>query len=311
MRGRNNNGNNRRGPNPLTRSYESNGPDVKVRGTAAHVAEKYVQLARDAHSSGDGVLAESYLQHAEHYYRLIAAAHAQQQAHFNPPQPGQGAAADVENVDDEDEFEVSGADRFTYRSPQSFSQPQGGQPNGGGYAGQPYAQSGLYPSDQPQPEAAFVEGQPQPPMPRQERVSGERVSGERVSGERVHGERGHGERQPGERAPREGYGDRGPGGERQGERFGRRDRFRDRGPRPFPAQAAQPVPGMDDQPEPGLPAFITAGRPVVDEAPEAEGDAEGRFRNRRRRGRGRREEGEGGVAGASEPLPGTAPADTE
>jgi len=77
MRGRNN----RKGPNPLTRTYESNGPDVKIRGTAHHVAEKYLQLARDAHSSGDPVMAESYLQHAEHYFRLIAAAQlAQQQA---------------------------------------------------------------------------------------------------------------------------------------------------------------------------------------------------------------------------------------
>ena len=63
MRGRNN----RKGPNPLTRSYESNGPDVKIRGTAHHIAEKYLQLARDAQSSGDPVMAESYLQHAEHY----------------------------------------------------------------------------------------------------------------------------------------------------------------------------------------------------------------------------------------------------
>ena len=47
MRGRNNNRNNK-GPNPLTRSYESNGPDVKIRGTAQHIAEKYSQLARDA-----------------------------------------------------------------------------------------------------------------------------------------------------------------------------------------------------------------------------------------------------------------------
>lgn len=85
MRGRGNNGgggnnNNRRGPNPLTRSYESNGPDVKVRGTAQHVAEKYLSLARDAHSSGDRVMAENYLQHAEHYNRIIATALAQQQA---------------------------------------------------------------------------------------------------------------------------------------------------------------------------------------------------------------------------------------
>ena len=71
MRGRNPN---RKGPNPLTRSYESNGPDVKIRGTAHHVAEKYLQLARDAQSSGDPVAAESYLQHAEHYFRLIATA---------------------------------------------------------------------------------------------------------------------------------------------------------------------------------------------------------------------------------------------
>jgi len=82
MRGRGGGGggNNRKQPNPLTRSYESNGPDVKVRGTAAHVAEKYQQLARDAQASGDRVAAENYLQHAEHYLRIIAAAQAQQQA---------------------------------------------------------------------------------------------------------------------------------------------------------------------------------------------------------------------------------------
>lgn len=72
MRGRN-----RKGPNPLTRSYESNGGDVKIRGTALHVAEKYVQLARDAQASGDRVAGENYFQHAEHYYRIVAAAQAQ------------------------------------------------------------------------------------------------------------------------------------------------------------------------------------------------------------------------------------------
>jgi hypothetical protein len=74
MRGRNRNN---KGPNPLTRSYESNGPDVKIRGTAQHIAEKYSQLARDAQSSGDPVAAENYLQHAEHYFRIIAAAQEQ------------------------------------------------------------------------------------------------------------------------------------------------------------------------------------------------------------------------------------------
>ena len=63
MRGRPN----RKAPNPLTRSFDSNGPDIKIRGTALHIAEKYTQLARDASSSGDRVMAENYLQHAEHY----------------------------------------------------------------------------------------------------------------------------------------------------------------------------------------------------------------------------------------------------
>src|SRR3978361_881334 len=80
-----NNNNNRRGQNPMTRVFESNGPDIKIRGTASHVAEKYVQLARDARSSGDPVAAENYYQHAEHYFRLIAAA--QEQFRQNQPQP--------------------------------------------------------------------------------------------------------------------------------------------------------------------------------------------------------------------------------
>ena len=90
-------GRNRKGPNPLTRSYESNGPDVKVRGTAAHVAEKYMTLARDAQSSGDSVAAENYLQHAEHYIRIVMAA----QAQLQPLQPNQLREGQDE-IDDED-----------------------------------------------------------------------------------------------------------------------------------------------------------------------------------------------------------------
>src|SRR5258705_13782195 len=94
MRGRNNNNhsnnnNNRRNHNPLTRVYESNGPDVKIRGTANHVAEKYLQLARDAQTSGDPIAAENYFQHAEHYYRVIAAAQEQfrqNNPHFSRPE---------------------------------------------------------------------------------------------------------------------------------------------------------------------------------------------------------------------------------
>ena len=71
-------GNQRKSQNPLTRSFESAGPDVKIRGTPAHIAEKYISLARDAGISGDPVLAENYLQHAEHYNRIIFSAREQQ-----------------------------------------------------------------------------------------------------------------------------------------------------------------------------------------------------------------------------------------
>ena len=70
-------GRGRKPQNPLARNYESNGPDVKIRGTAAHVAEKYMSLARDSLASGDIIAAESYLQHAEHYNRIIMAAQQQ------------------------------------------------------------------------------------------------------------------------------------------------------------------------------------------------------------------------------------------
>jgi hypothetical protein len=76
----------------LARNYESNGPDVKIRGTATHIAEKYMSLARDALASGDMVTAESYLQHAEHYNRIIMAAQSQlgPQAHGGQQPQGEG-----------------------------------------------------------------------------------------------------------------------------------------------------------------------------------------------------------------------------
>jgi hypothetical protein len=109
MRGRgNNSNNNRKGPNPLTRSYESNGPDVKIRGTAQQVAEKYTTLARDAHSSGDRVMAENYLQHAEHYNRIIATAQAAQMAAQQQQQQRDGG----DNSDDNDDDTNDRNDRF-------------------------------------------------------------------------------------------------------------------------------------------------------------------------------------------------------
>ena len=64
-------GHNHFNPNQPNRAMESNGPDIKVRGPAAHIFERYLQLARDAASSGNRVLSENYLQHADHYFRLV------------------------------------------------------------------------------------------------------------------------------------------------------------------------------------------------------------------------------------------------
>lgn len=56
---------------PRMQVFDSNGPDVRIRGTAHQVAEKYMTLAKDSAASGDRILSESYLQHAEHYQRVI------------------------------------------------------------------------------------------------------------------------------------------------------------------------------------------------------------------------------------------------
>jgi Domain of unknown function (DUF4167) len=125
MRGR---GGHRKSQNPLTRVYESNGPDVKIRGTSSHIAEKYIQLARDAQSSGDPVAAENYYQHAEHYFRLIAAAQEQfRQAnpYYNNQQNPQGQNAPQGAADDnfDDEGDDDGPPYGGQNEP-SFAQPQ-------------------------------------------------------------------------------------------------------------------------------------------------------------------------------------------
>ncbi len=134
MRGRGNN--HRKSQNPLTRVYESNGPDVKIRGTASHIAEKYIQLARDAQSSGDPVAAENYYQHAEHYFRLIAAAQEQfrqQNPYYNnqQPQQGQGGAPQGAADDNFDDGDDDGQPFMGQNEPSYAPQPQMQQ-------GQPY-----------------------------------------------------------------------------------------------------------------------------------------------------------------------------
>lgn len=73
-RGRNR-GNGRRHPQSLkSQTFESSGPDGKIRGTAQQVLDRYLVLGRDAASAGDPVAAEGFYQFAEHYYRILNAA---------------------------------------------------------------------------------------------------------------------------------------------------------------------------------------------------------------------------------------------
>ena len=130
MRNRNNNNNNnnnnnhnRRGQNPMTRVYESNGPDIKIRGTASHIAEKYLQLARDARSSGDPVAAENSYQHAEHYFRLIATAQEQFRQNQQPrgDEPVSNGSDDSE--DDGENFSNFGQEPGFVPQPPQQQQP--------------------------------------------------------------------------------------------------------------------------------------------------------------------------------------------
>lgn len=144
-RGRGNNNNNgggnnnfnRKGGNPLSRTYDSSGPDVKIRGTAQHIAEKYAALARDAQSSGDRVMAENYLQHAEHYNRIIAAAQAQMQDRFQRDERVDLQDRDGNVLDQDDLDTMDGEDLGMAPQPVVDEQPRRDQTQGqGGQQGQ-------------------------------------------------------------------------------------------------------------------------------------------------------------------------------
>jgi len=108
------------------RTFDSNGPDIKIRGSASHVYEKYLQLARDANTQGDRVMAENYLQHAEHYYRILSAAQAQQAAYA-----AQNPQAAQQQVNGNRPPNGSGEQPYIQGAPQpagpSFSLADGGE----------------------------------------------------------------------------------------------------------------------------------------------------------------------------------------
>ncbi len=115
-------GRNRKGQSPLTRSFESAGPDVKIRGTPSHIAEKYMSLARDATLSGDPVLAENYLQHAEHYNRIIMAFRDQQIAQGGPEMNGGVARGPMDGDDYGDDDGDDGDMQPMHQQPARYDQ---------------------------------------------------------------------------------------------------------------------------------------------------------------------------------------------
>ena len=118
-------GNARRYPNQKGGSFESNGPEAKVRGTAQQILEKYQALARDAYSAGDRILAEGYLQHAEHYYRILNSdndgqgrdnnRNRQQSANRNDDTDGDNQNAESGAQDNDDEPQENGLQRTVSR----------------------------------------------------------------------------------------------------------------------------------------------------------------------------------------------------
>ncbi len=146
------------------RAFDSNGPEgVKVRGAAQHVYEKYQQLARDAHTSGDRVLAENHLQHAEHYFRMMRA--------MQPQRP-------LSDIIGRDQF-VSGYD-IDFEDESGGEAVEGEAEASEGGEGSEYRASDYRNRDD---------------RPREERFSTDRPQNERGQNERGQNERQQGDRQ--------------------------------------------------------------------------------------------------------------------
>lgn len=211
------------------RAFDSNGPEgVKVRGAAQHVYEKYQQLARDAQTSGDRVLAENYLQHAEHYFRLMRA--------MQPQRPlseiiGRNQFVSGYDIDFEDEGgSAEGAEGEQDAETSSETvETAGDRPSRYEQRRDDYRQGDPRQGDSRQRDEQPRQDRFQNDRGQTDRFQADRGQGERTFGERPGGDRGQTERGQSDRAlgdrPRE---DRGPRNGRDARddrpRFNRDDR---------------------------------------------------------------------------------------
>lgn len=230
------------------RAFDSNGPDgVKVRGAAQHIYEKYQQLARDAGSAGDRVLAENYLQHAEHYFRVLRA--------MQPQRPV---------------GEIIGRDQFASGYDIDFEEEGGAALEEGAEIDGDVVQEARR-DDRPwredrQRDDRARDERPRDDRPREERPREDRARDDRPQEyrqrddrgpreDRFQGERGQGEfRQRDDRyqGDRQGRSRDDRQGRFQGERRPDRDRERDRD-RPDPLNVIEPQAGTIGAPAPSEP----------------------------------------------------------
>ena len=235
--------NNRKGPNPLTRSFESNGPDVKIRGTASHIADKYTTLARDAQASGDPVSAENYLQHAEHYNRIVMAAQAQFQQ--SQPQFREGGP-DEGGYDEDRQMNGRPRDRFEFNGDGRQGDEDGDERFDAGEGGD---------------DDRF-----RPPMQSRPHEQDQRPRGPRADRFERGDRRDRGERY--DRGDRQDYRGGGDGGHRQ-ERFQRTEEKEQAEVESSPPANAPAAPISDEQ---ASQPRRRRGRPRGDEQQVAEGD---------------------------------------
>jgi hypothetical protein len=101
--------------------FDSNGPDLRIRGTSQQLFEKYLQLGRDATSGGDRVMAESYFQHAEHYFRIL---NAMNQAAQQNQQSGQQQGGQRRPYGNEEGAQPPDAEEVETHAPGTGDQPE-------------------------------------------------------------------------------------------------------------------------------------------------------------------------------------------
>ena len=192
--------NNGRKPSPVRSSvHDSNGPNIRVRGNAYQVMEKYLAMARDAAAAGDRIAAENYYQHAEHYFRALNASGGngmgERHHHMNTPSDPMGSSDD-----DGDEDQPHGR-------PAGFDQRQM-TPNAGGM--RPNEQPRVDPSrvEQPRTDMPGIEAAPGAPQPYDGQGHGQ---GERDHDQRRRGPNGR--RRPDGHGPRPNQGGHQPMGQ--------------------------------------------------------------------------------------------------